>query len=124
MRCDRGGVRSGATEQDAGNELKERVVGNATEVAVHGVIIGEIRKNARERIVVRFDNYNDHDYLDIRVFAETKDGLKPTRAGVTVRPSALADFRQLIELAEREFSTRSAHEVVHDIDDGLDAQPR
>src|SRR5204862_6141195 len=66
------------------------------------VILGHVEKNSRERIRVALDEYNGRKYLDLRIFAQTIDGEKPTKAGITVRLDRIRDLRRLVDAAERE----------------------
>lgn len=63
------------------------------------IILGHVEKSCRERIRVAIDSYNGHEFIDIRVFALTSEGEKPTRQGVTVRLDRIRDLRRLLDSA-------------------------
>jgi hypothetical protein len=75
------------------------------------VRIGEVCKNARERVRVSLTTYDGHDLCDIRVYVQGDiAGVfdRPTRKGVCVRRELLPTLRGLLQNAEREAGARGA----------------
>lgn len=49
------------------------------------MLIGEIQKNATEKIRVSISEYKGHKFIDVRVYFEDDSGeWKPTKKGITV----------------------------------------
>ena len=68
------------------------------------IIIAEWRKNTREILRVRFDNYKGNAVICIRVWYADKDGiLKPGRGGLTVSvrhlPALASALAKALEMA-------------------------
>jgi len=71
------------------------------------MILGEIERNATERIRVSTESYKGRDYLDIRIYYQDNEGeWKPTRKGVTVSPEKAEEFSDLIKKASEEMSKK------------------
>jgi Transcriptional Coactivator p15 (PC4) len=65
-----------------------------------GVVIGEIPKNAREKLRVSFAEFRGYRFLDLRIYAIYPDGDRPTKTGLTVRPAQIPSLRAMLQLAE------------------------
>lgn len=46
--------------------------------------IANIEKNAREQLVIGLTEFKGHQLLDLRIYVDGDDDLKPTKKGVTV----------------------------------------
>lgn len=65
--------------------------------------VGEIQKNALEKIIVSTGTYKGYDFVDVRVYYQDKDGeWKPTRKGVAVPPDKLEELIDLLMKAHAE----------------------
>ena len=66
--------------------------------------VGAIEKNWRERIEVREDEYRGHLYVDIRIYwrADQNDEWKPSKKGVTLKPSLVKELITLLQKTEKE----------------------
>jgi Transcriptional Coactivator p15 (PC4) len=64
-------------------------------------IIGELRKNAAERLRVTIHEFNGHDMLSVRVYAGQDIGqARPTQKGLTMHVSTLPKLIRLLQEAE------------------------
>lgn len=71
------------------------------------VVIGAVRKNSRETLVVGLQNFRGHDLLGIRAFADDgRGGRIPTRAGLSIRLTLLDDVIALLTRARDEAKAR------------------
>jgi hypothetical protein len=59
-------------------------------------LISRIRKNAAEEIWIALTEYHGHELLSIRVYFRGIDGFQPTRKGVAVGVSSLAELRDAL----------------------------
>jgi hypothetical protein len=67
-----------------------------------GTLIAEIQKNSRERLRVTVGQYKGHEYIGIRIWFVAGDGeYRPTRSGITLKPSLIPQLLQSLELASR-----------------------
>ena len=66
------------------------------------VTIARFTKNKREAVVVTLSEYKGVNLVDLRVFAATDEGDKPTQKGVALDVKRLPDHRDAIERAEEE----------------------
>ena len=65
------------------------------------VVIGEVEKNSREKIVVRFTEFNNLNLIDIRVHAKTRlEEYVPTRKGLTFQIPLLQMLMPILREAE------------------------
>jgi len=67
-------------------------------------VIATIVKNSRESLRVSLDRYREHDYIDLRLYADNGVEQVPTRKGLTIRPDlrpALIEALQQAEMAAR-----------------------
>ncbi|MBN3848346.1 hypothetical protein G3N58_16125 [Paraburkholderia sp. Ac-20342] len=65
-------------------------------------MIGEIQKNSRERLRVTVGQYKGHEYVGIRIWFVGPDGqYRPSRAGVTLKPSLMPQLMQALSVAAR-----------------------
>ncbi len=71
-----------------------------------GKLIATIPKNARERVQVELTEFNGHNLLAIRVFADNGAKWVPTKKGVTVRVDMLPAL--IAALTEAETEARAA----------------
>ncbi|MCC7274764.1 MAG: hypothetical protein IT561_18990 [Alphaproteobacteria bacterium] len=75
--------------------------------ATNDVVIGSVRKNAREVLVVGLQHFRGHDLVGLRVFAEDGAGKRvPTKAGLNVRVALLDDLIALLVKARDEARSR------------------
>lgn len=71
------------------------------------MLIGEIERNATERLRVSQESYKGKDYLDIRIYYQDDAGeWKPTKKGVTVSPDRFEEFAQIIQKAAEELKKK------------------
>ena len=68
-------------------------------------ILTSIPRSATEEIQIAINEYKGKQYLDLRVYYTTDDGLNwnPTKKGVTFSPDRLIDLKAAIETAIKEF---------------------
>ena len=61
-------------------------------------VIGEIKKNKTQKIIVSTDEYKGHKYIDLRVhYEDEKSGdYKPTKKGIAVNPKILPDVVEMM----------------------------
>ena len=63
-------------------------------------IIGTVRKNAQQDIVVQLRSYKGSRFVDLRVMARGPDGGSiPTPKGVAIKPDALPEIIELLRQA-------------------------
>jgi len=60
------------------------------------MIIGEIEKNALERIRVTLAEFKGHRFIDLRIFFEDKGEWKPTKKGITVNKDSINSLIKLL----------------------------
>jgi len=65
--------------------------------------IGELQKNANQKLKVELKNYKGHDFIDIRTYYEDKESgeWKPTKKGVTIDPDKAQELIGLLEKAQK-----------------------
>ncbi len=69
--------------------------------AQYEFVIGELRKNAAERLRVSVHEFNRHDMLSVRVYVgQGVDQAKPTQKGITVNVVTLPKLISLLQEAE------------------------
>ena len=68
-------------------------------------VLANIPRSATEEIQIALNEYKGKQYLDLRVYYTTDDGLNwnPTKKGVTFSPDKLLDLKAAIETAIKEF---------------------
>jgi len=74
-------------------------------------MIGEVTKNAKERLRVRLTEYQGHALCDVRVFAEGETpGIydRPSHKGVCFNRTLLPQLRELLMRAEVAARTRAS----------------
>jgi ATP phosphoribosyltransferase regulatory subunit HisZ len=86
--------------EDRPQQNQTRDEGSSDQEPAQGVVLGEIVKTAREKIRVSLNSFKGYRYLDLRVFAIYPDGDRPTKQGITVKPSSIPGLRALLQLAE------------------------
>lgn len=63
----------------------------------------EIPKSSTEKIIVSLSEWNDSEYVDIRLWFDASGGRntewKPGKKGITIKPEFLEDLREGINLA-------------------------
>tara|TARA_Y100000310_G_C20128401_1_gene554707 strand:- start:54 stop:269 length:216 start_codon:yes stop_codon:yes gene_type:complete len=67
-------------------------------------IIGEIKKNSTEKIVISLNEYKGHKYIDVRIhYLNFKDDTyKPTKKGITISSDKVKPVMEMIlEAAEK-----------------------
>lgn len=62
--------------------------------------IGEIQKNAVDKIVVSNDEFSGHKYTNVRIYVENGGEWVPTKKGVTVPPDKVGQLIQLLQEAQ------------------------
>jgi hypothetical protein len=70
--------------------------------ATLAVTIARFTKNKREAVVVALSEYKGVNLIDMRVFAATDEGDKPTPKGLALDIQRLPDLRAALERAEGE----------------------
>ena len=50
-----------------------------------------VKKNSRESIVISENSFNGREFIDLRVFYEDADELKPTKKGVAISVDKLSE---------------------------------
>ncbi len=67
------------------------------------MLIGEIEKNALEKIRVSNKRYKEHDFTDIRIFYQDEIGAdyKPTKKGIAIAPDKLEGLISLLRKAQK-----------------------
>jgi len=65
-----------------------------------GQLVASIAKNSRESIRVSLDSYREHDYIDLRLYADNGVEQVPTRKGLTIRPDLLPTVIEALHKAE------------------------
>ena len=69
--------------------------------AQYEFIIGELRKNAAERLRVSLHEFSGHDMLSVRVYVGQDVGqAKPTQKGITVNVVTLPKLISLLQEAK------------------------
>jgi len=63
-------------------------------------VIATIVKNSRESLRVSLDRYREHDYIDLRLYADNGVEQVPTRKGLTIRPDLLPAVIEALQQAE------------------------
>lgn len=86
--------------------VSQRLSGSDVVAPPLPITVGDIAKNARERIVVAIAEFKGHVYLDVRIHARSDDGAIPTKSGITLRPDMIAEFRNILARAESEMKAR------------------
>ena len=76
-------------------------------------ILANIPRSATEEIQIAINEYKGKQYLDLRVYYTTDDGLNwnPTKKGVTFSPERLIDLKAAIETAIKEFGVEEEQEA-------------
>lgn len=76
-------------------------------------ILANIPRSATEEIQIAINEYKGKQYLDLRVYYTTDDGLNwnPTKKGVTFSPDRLIDLKTAIETAIKEFGVEEEQEA-------------
>src|SRR4051794_36374544 len=65
-----------------------------------GQLVASITKNARESLRVSISRYREHDYIDLRLYADNGVEQVPTRKGLTIRPDLLPAVIEALQKAE------------------------
>jgi 2,3-bisphosphoglycerate-independent phosphoglycerate mutase len=67
------------------------------------MLIGEIEKNALQKIRVSSERYKGHDFVDIRIFYQDEVGAdyKPTKKGIAIAPDKLEGLIALLRKAQK-----------------------
>ncbi|VWD17370.1 transcriptional coactivator p15/PC4 family protein [Burkholderia contaminans] len=75
-----------------------------------GTMIGEIQKNSRERLRITVGQYKGHEYIGIRIWFVGEDGqYRPSRSGVTLKPTLLPQLMQALDRAARAIDPHGAN---------------
>ena len=76
-------------------------------------ILANIPRSATEEIQIAINEYKGKQYLDLRVYYTTDDGLNwnPTKKGVTFSPERLVDLKAAVETAIKEFGVEEEQEA-------------
>jgi len=61
-------------------------------------VIGEVKKNSKEKIIVSTNEYKGHKFVDLRVHYEdeTSGEYKPTKKGISLSSKVIPDIVELI----------------------------
>ena len=73
-----------------------------SEASTLPLTIARFTKNKREAVVVALSEYKGVRLIDLRVFAATDEGDKPTPKGLALDVRRLPDLREAITRAEAE----------------------
>ncbi|KWU25850.1 hypothetical protein AS149_27595 [Burkholderia cenocepacia] len=74
-----------------------------------GTLVEEIQKNSRERLRITIDRFKGHEYIGIRIWFVGEDGqYRPSRSGVTLKPTLLPQLMQALHLAARAVDPKGA----------------
>ncbi len=70
-------------------------------------ILATIPRNATEQLQISINSYKEKQYLDLRIYYTTDDGMNwlPTKKGVTVSPDNLLTLKDAVEQAIQELLT-------------------
>ncbi len=70
-------------------------------------ILATIPRNATEQLQISINSYKEKQYLDLRIYYTTDDGMNwlPTKKGVTVSPDNLLTLKEAVEAAMQELLT-------------------
>ncbi|EKE04562.1 MAG: hypothetical protein ACD_20C00050G0008 [uncultured bacterium] len=70
-------------------------------------MLASIPRSATEEIHIQINEYKGKQYLDLRVYYTTDDGINwnPTKKGVTFPPDKLEELKQAVEEAITELCT-------------------
>jgi hypothetical protein len=71
-----------------------------------GQLVASIVKNSRESLRVSLARCREHDYIDLRLFADNGVEQVPTRKGIAIRPDLLPKVIEALQDAEVEASKR------------------
>ena len=63
-------------------------------------VVATIVKNSRESLRVSLDRHREHDYIDLRLYADNGVEQVPTRKGLTIRPDLLPAVIEALRQAE------------------------
>jgi hypothetical protein len=71
------------------------------------MLIGEIERNATERVRISTESYKGRDYLDVRIYYQDNNGeWKPTKKGVTISPEKIDELSELVKKASEELKKK------------------
>ena len=68
----------------------------------NSILIGEIQKNALEKIKVTLQDYKEHRFIDIRVYYENNGIFYPSKKGICLNKDNYKETLKLIEKAGKE----------------------
>lgn len=73
-------------------------------------MLAVIDRSPTEQLQIALKSYKGKEYLDLRIFYTTDDGLNwlPTKKGVTVAPDALLTLKDAVEKAAEELLMKEA----------------
>lgn len=76
-------------------------------------ILASIPRSATEEVQIAINEYKGKQYLDLRVYYTTDDGMNwsPTKKGVTFSPDRLLDLKAAVETAIQEFGVEAEAEA-------------
>ncbi|MGB8414969.1 transcriptional coactivator p15/PC4 family protein [Paraburkholderia sp.] len=87
--------------------------GNANtgdDVRDFGTTILEVQKNSRERVRISVDRFKGLDYVVARVwYVDASGEFRPSRQGITLKPSLVPQLIQGLELAARAADPKGAN---------------
>ena len=64
-----------------------------------GVPLHTIEKNDKEQVRFSINEFKKREYIDIRTFSMTEDGFRPTKKGVTLKPTFFQELlRGVLEI--------------------------
>tara|TARA_R110000824_G_scaffold266063_3_gene455042 strand:+ start:5160 stop:5375 length:216 start_codon:yes stop_codon:yes gene_type:complete len=60
-------------------------------------VLGEIKKNSKEKFIVSINEYEGHKYIDVRVYYQDREGeYKPTKKGIALSPKVVKEVMELV----------------------------
>lgn len=104
-----GKAQAGRNDKNHDNAAMIELRQDGDELPQNDTLIGEIQKNSRERLRITVGQFKGHEYIGIRVWYVDADGqYRPTRSGVTLKPTLLPQLMQTLGLAARAADTEGA----------------
>ncbi|KAA9010171.1 transcriptional coactivator p15/PC4 family protein [Histidinibacterium aquaticum] len=63
-------------------------------------VLASIRKNAREELRVSRDDYKGHDMINLRVFYDAGDEMRPGKQGIALKAELLPELLNALRRAQ------------------------
>jgi protein tyrosine phosphatase len=62
-------------------------------------LIGEVKKNAREKIIVSLEEYRSHRFCDCRIYWDDNGTWKPSKKGISLNGENIDEVIELLKKA-------------------------